>query len=248
MCAAEHGSLQGSFLHTGVALEPEIHMSYGKRVFDFVRPTFESSICTHYRDDFLAIDKATFETTAVPGVSYILHIRDMGTRLVVLGAFDQTDYVQAVLREADPKTCELYLIKVHDHTCSMKEITAQQALMAAAAKPKIEVRSSVDPFRVSPTLYHYYQQDMMVGSASISVRYCRATNRTVAKVNASVSASSDRLTQMQVALLIEQSCNKEGGTLFWTYEDYLVNEMPFDVWCKALTACPDTTQAGSQQA
>jgi len=221
-------------------------MSYGKRVFDFVRPTFESSICTHYRDDFLVIDKGTFKMTAVPGSSYIFHIRDMGTRLVVLGAFDQTEYLKAVLREADPTKCELYLVKVHDQTCSMKDIRAQEALLLAGAKPKIKVRSAADPFRRSPTLYHFYLNDVLVGSASISVGYCRTTNRTLAQVTASVSASSDRLTQMHVALLIEQSCNKEAGTLFWTFGDYLINETPFDVWCKALTACPAAIHTSSQ--
>jgi hypothetical protein len=218
-------------------------MSYGKRVFDFVRPTFESSICTSYRDDFLVVDKLTFERTAVPGASYLLHIRELGTTLVVLGAFNQTEYLNAALRSADPKKCELYLVKVHEETCSIKEVTAQEALLLASVKPRIDVRSAVDPFHVAPTLYHFHKNDVLVGSASISVSYCRTANRTLAQVKASVNAAMDRLTQMHVALLIEQSCNREAGTLFWSYgEQYLVNEKPFQDWCSALTACPDQVQ------
>ncbi len=212
-------------------------MSYGKLVFDFVRPTFDTSPCTHYKDDFLVIDKATFEKTAVPGATYLLHIRELGTSLVVLGAFDQTEYLNAVLRQADPKTCELYLVTVREASCSIKEVSAQEAILLAGARPKIEVRYAKDPFNVSPTLYQFFRNDVLVGSASISVRYCRSENRMQAHVGASISSTADRLTQMHVSLLIERACTKEAGTLFWSYGHYLVNEIPFETWVEKLTAC-----------
>lgn len=212
-------------------------MSYGKMLFDRVLPVFETSVCTHYRDDFLVIDKACFANTAVPGAQYLLHIRELGTSLVVLGAFDQTEYLNAVLRQSDPKNCELYLLKVHEADCSIKEIKPQEALLLAGARPKIEVRSARDPANVCPTLYQFYKNDQIVGTASVSARYDRETNRTKVHVGASIPATSDRLTQMHVSLLIERAATKEAGSLFWSYGHYTVNEAPFEDWIAKLTAC-----------
>jgi hypothetical protein len=212
-------------------------MSYGKLVFDFVRPTFETSPCTHNRNDFVVVDQQTFKNTAVPGATYILHIRELGTSLVVLGAFDQSEYMSAVLRQADPKTCEIYLVTVRESSCAIKEVSAQEAILLAGARPKIEVRYAKDPFNVAPTLYQFFRNDELVGSATISVRYDRGTNRTQAHVGASIPSTSDRLTQMHVSLLIERACTKEAGSLFWGFGHYTVNEMPFEDWVEKLTAC-----------
>lgn len=219
-------------------------MSYGKMLFDRALPVFETSVCTQYRNDFLEIDKATFTKTAVPGAQYLLHIRELGTSLVYLGAFDQTEYLSTVLKLSDPTKCELYLLKVHEADCSIKKIKPPEALLLAGARPKIEVRSAHNPAKVCPTLYQFYKNNEAVGTAFVSARYDRQTNRTKVHVGASITATSDRLTQMHISLLIERAATREAGSLFWSYGHYTVNEASFEDWIAKLTA--RTAPVGAQ--
>lgn len=214
-------------------------MSYGKMVFDFLLPTFQTSCCAHYHNDFLQVDRLVFERTAVPGMSYLWHIRPTGTSLIVLGVQNQVELLQTILRQYDPASCEMYHIEVRPQTCVVKEINAQQGLILVAGRPTIETRRAPDPFGRTPTLYSYYKGDQCVGSATIRVTYDRGVNRTYAHVAASISATFDRATQALITELILNSCTKEVGSFFYSFGDYLVNEMPFEEWNSRLTAMPE---------
>lgn len=211
-------------------------MSYGKLVYDFLLPIFNMSVCQHYKSDFHDVDRIVFEETAVPGATYLFHVRELGTSLILLGVRKETELLQTVLQSAHPDNCELYLVTVNFDSCTIKEISAQQALLLAGARPKIEVHAARDPFGKSPTVYQFNRGDTIVGSASISPAYQPGTANLRIDVSASIPSSTDRLTQMHVSQLIHHACTKETQTLFWRYGEHLINEMPAVLWCKQLTA------------
>lgn len=216
-------------------------MSYGKMVFDFLLPTFQTSCCTHYKSDFLEVDRQIFERTAVPGISYLLHIRPNGTHLFVIGVKNDANLLQTILRDTDPANCEMYHVEVRAQKCVVKEISPQQGIILLGGRPSIETRRAPDPLGRTPTLYSYYKGDQCVGSASIRIAYDRESNRTYAHVAASIPSTSDRATQVLVTELIRESCTKEVQSFFYSTGDYLVNEMPFSEWIGKLTAMPVET-------
>lgn len=54
-------------------------------------------------------------------------------------------------------------------------------------------------------------------------------------IGASVSERHHRLARMHMMLLVEEAATKEAGSLFWTFGNHLVNDMPYEVWVKRLT-------------
>ena len=211
-------------------------MSYGKMVFDFLLPIFETSCCTHYKSDFLNVDKLVFDRTAVPGISYLWHIRPNGTTLFILGTRNEADQLQTVLRDTDPKSCELYLVNVLGSTCNVKEIDPQRALILLSAKPQFETRRAPDPFGKKPTLYSFFKADQCLGSATISIVYDRDNNRTYANVEASVATTTDRSTQILVNELVRHASTQEAQSLFYSFGTHQVNNLPFDAWIDRLTS------------
>ncbi|MBK6616447.1 hypothetical protein [Ottowia sp.] len=210
-------------------------MSYGKMVFEFLLPTFQVSCCTHYKGDFLESDRREFERTAVPGMTYLWYIRPYGTQLLILGAEDQVGMLETVLKMNDPRSCELYLVNVVEGACKIKEIDVAKAKALAGARVMIETHRAADRLGRTPTLYTYFKAGQCIASATVKVTYDRVKNRSFANVCASISAASDRATQVLVTELIKLACTTEKGDLFWSFGDYLVNEMPFEVWNANLT-------------
>ncbi len=212
-------------------------MKYGTSVFEQLLPIFEASVCEHYKNDFLVHDRRMLEGTATPGMRYLLLIRPTGTNLVTVGVKDERDYLAACMRQVEPDKQEIHYVEVREYGSRVTRIGREKALHLACDKPMLTMKAARDPFGVTPAMYQFWLADDLVGTASVQARYERATNRTLVHIGASVSERHHRLARMHMMLLVEEAATKEAGSLFWTFGNHFVNDMPYEVWVKRLTEC-----------
>lgn len=217
-------------------------MNYGIKVFNQLLPVFQASVCTHYKDDFLVHDKRTLEGTAVPGLRYLFFIRPYGSQLVTVGVKNTASFITACLKEIDPARQEIHLVTVTEQGCTVRRVTSDEAMKLARLKPMLEIKAMQGSERSMPVLYRFEKGGKLIATASILARHDRQANRSLVDVGASVPQEHDRLTKMHVALLIEDCATKEAGTLFWNFGQFLVNDMPSDVWRQRVTESQDLAQ------
>ncbi len=212
-------------------------MKYGTQVFEQLMPIFEASVCEAYKTDFLVHDRHMLESTATPGMRYLLLIRPAGTNLLTVGVRDEREYLATCLRQVEPEKQEIHYVEVREYGSKSTRIGRDRAMHLANEKPMLTMKGAKDPFGVTPAMYQFWLGDDLVGTASVQARYERATNRTLVHIGASVSERHHRLARMHMMLLIEDAATKEAGSLFWSFGNRLVNDMPYEVWAKRLTEC-----------
>lgn len=214
-----------------------IPATYGARVFEQLQPLFEHSCCAHYRSDFLEHDRRSLELSAVPGMAYLWFVRSHGTHLVPIGIKNNGPIVKAILQQGNGGKEQIYHVSVSATGGTAKPVDVDEALSLAATRPMLAMSGRRDPFGSTPTLYVFSRGSSQIASATVGARYDRERNATLVNVAASIPDHLDRLVRMHVMLLIEDAATAEAGSLFWSFGQRTVNEMPFVHWHEALTRC-----------
>jgi len=168
-------------------------MKYGTQVFEQLMPIFEASVCEAYKTDFLVHDRHMLESTATPGMRYLLMIRPTGTNLLTVGVRDEREYLATCLRQVEPEKQEIHYVEVREYGSKSTRIGRDRAMHLANEKPMLTMKGAKDPFGVTPAMYQFWLGEDLVGTASVQARYERATNRTLVHIGASVSERHHRL-------------------------------------------------------
>jgi len=193
------------------------------RVYETLAPVVLANL-EHYQDDFKVHDRQLIEATAVPGMEYLVAVRQTGTQLFPLGlpVSDGSTYLAS--------SAQAFFLCRATTQPSVRTLSASQAQERLRRESRFQIRQSGGG---GDWLLRLQAGTADVGSARVRVA-CMHGVGTKADMEVSLRPGLNALDQMLAELAVEQHVNSLTGTLFWSFSRLKINGLERSEWLASL--------------